>query len=280
MIKKFEYTSLNPGKTILILGAIHGNEVCGPQALGDIMHEIDAGNIELKSGKIIFVPICNPLAFQQGKRFIDINLNRIFKKHQNPLLYEEKVANVLCDYFDGVDVLLDIHSISSEGTPFAFQDYYDSETNAYMKILWVQDIVTGWPEMYQGTSDMGTVEYSETRWVIWTVLECGNHNDIHTSLVAKKAILNTLKYFEIIEGKVVTDSGIKITEAQFFFKKTKSGTLAKTWNHLDSIKKWELIALYDDGEEVIAEQDGYILLPFAWATIWAEWFYFWKEKSI
>jgi hypothetical protein len=64
-----------------------------------------------------------------------VNLNRIFKKHSEPLLYEEKLANILCDYFEGVDVLLDLHSISSEGIPFAFQDYYDNETNAYMKIL-------------------------------------------------------------------------------------------------------------------------------------------------
>jgi predicted deacylase len=149
-----------------------------------------------------------------------------------------------------------------------------------MKILWVQDIVTGWPEMYQGTSDMGTVEYGDTKGVIWTVLECGNHNNANTTLVAKKAILNTLKHFGIIDGEVDMKSSIKIIEAQFFFKKIKPGTLAKIWNHLDPVQKWELIALYDDGEKVIAEQDGYILLPFAWATIWAEWFYFWKEKSM
>lgn len=279
MIKKFEYTSLNPGKTILLLGAIHGDEVCGPKALAEVMNELDTGKIKLKSGKIIFVPVCNPLAFEQGKRFIDVNLNRIFKKHQNPILYEEKLANILCDYFEGADVLLDIHSIHSDGKPFAFQDYYDTATEDFMKILWVKDIVTGWPEMYQWTSDMGTVEYGDTKGVIWTVLECGNHNNIYASLVAKKAIINTLKYFDIIDGEVGLDSGIKTTEAQFFFKKTKPGEFAKIWNHLDNVKKWEIIAIYDDGEKVMAEDDGYILLPFAGAPIWAEWFYFWQNKS-
>ena len=56
-------------------------------------------------------------------------------------------------------------------------------------------------------------------------------------MVAKKAILNTLKHFDIIDGKVEVNSSIKITEAQFFFKKTKPGTLAKTWNHLDPVQK-------------------------------------------
>ncbi|MBP9779053.1 succinylglutamate desuccinylase/aspartoacylase family protein [Candidatus Gracilibacteria bacterium] len=276
MIKKYEYTSLNPGKTILIFGAIHGNETCGPQAIHDIMHEIDIGSIELKSGKIIFVPICNPLAFEQGKRYIDVNLNRIIKKHSKPLLYEEKLANILCDYFDGADVLLDLHSISSEGTPFAFQDYYDNETNAYIKILGVQDIITGWPEMYQGTSDMGTVEYGDTKGVIGTVLECGNHNDIYAAIVAKKAILNTLKHFEIIDGTIEPPSSIRIIEAKYFFKKTKAGVLVKIWNHLDPVKKGETIAIYEDGEIIRANEDGYILLPFMEAPIGAEWFYFGK----
>ncbi len=256
MIKKYEYTSLNPGKTILIFGAIHGNETCWPQAIHDIMHEIDIGSIELKSGKIIFVPICNPLAFEQGKRYIDVNLNRIIKKHSKPLLYEEKLANILCDYFDGADVLLDLHSISSEWTPFAFQDYYDNETNAYIKILWVQDIITGWPEMYQGTSDMGTVEYGDTKGVIWTVLECWNHNDIYAAIVAKKAILNTLKHFEIIDGTIEPPSSIRIIEAKYFFKKTKAGVLVKIWNHLDPVKKWEPTASYKDGGKIKQMKKG------------------------
>lgn len=135
MIKKIEYTSLNPGKTLLFFGAIHGNETCGPQALTEIMQEIDQGDIVLKNGKIIFVPVCNPLAFEQGKRFVDVNLNRIFKKHGEPVLYEEKIANILCDCFDGVDILVDIHSIHSDGKPFAFQDYADPGEREFMKIL-------------------------------------------------------------------------------------------------------------------------------------------------
>ncbi len=114
MIQKKEYHSGNPGKTLLVFGAIHGDEICGPKAIAEVMNEIDSGKIVLKSGKIIFVPVCNPEAFKQNKRFVDVNLNRVFKKHPNPTKYEEKLANILCDFMGDADILLDIHSISSE----------------------------------------------------------------------------------------------------------------------------------------------------------------------
>jgi hypothetical protein len=45
------------------------------------------------------------------------------------------------------------------------------------------------------------------------------------------------------------------------FYKTKEGFLAKPWKHLDSVKKGEIIAKYNDGENIIAEDDCLIILP-------------------
>ncbi len=279
MLKKIEYTSLSPGKTVLFFGAIHGNETCGPRALNEIIQEIDSGKITIKSGKIIIVPVCNPLAYEQNKRFIDVNLNRVFKKHTNPILYEEKLANVLCDYVDKIDVLLDIHSIHSDGKPFIFQDYADKETESFVKHLWITNILTWWPQMYEQTSDSDTTLYNHKKWAIGTVVECWNHNYINAFAVAKKAIMNTLIYLDIIDGKLETNIYTETIHALYFMKKNKQWKLSQNWNHLDPVKKWEPIAVYDDGEVLVATEDGYILLPFAEASIGAEWYYFWKKLT-
>ena len=279
MIQKKEYHSGNPGKTLLVFGAIHGDEICGPKAIAEVMNEIDSGKIVLKSGKIIFVPVCNPEAFKQNKRFVNVNLNRVFKKHPNPTKYEEKLADILCDIMDDTDILLDIHSISSEWKPFVFQDYTDVETEKFTKILWIHDIVTGWPEMYAESTSSDTLGYGHLKWVIWAIIECGNHNNPEASLVAKKAILNALTHLEIVEGDIQEVTKTETTEAQFLVKKEKEGKLTKTWSHLDTLKQWEIIAIYDDGEIIVSQEDGCILLPFFDAPVWAEWFYFWKKKT-
>ena len=53
----------------------------------------------------------------------------------------------------------------------------------------------------------------------------------------------------------------------------KKGCLCRAYKHLDAVLKGEKIAEYEDGEVLIAPQDGYILLPNANADIGAEWYY-------
>ena len=63
-----------------------------------------------------------------------------------------------------------------------------------------------------------------------------------------------------------------------FVIKEKEGVLVGDFKHLDKIKKGDVIAIYDDGEKLIAPNDGYILLPNHDAKIGAEWYYFGVEK--
>ncbi|MDP2104085.1 MAG: succinylglutamate desuccinylase/aspartoacylase family protein, partial [Candidatus Gracilibacteria bacterium] len=82
-ISSTQIASEIPGIHILFFGAIHGNEVCGPKALDEIIQDFETHKIELKSGKVTFVPICNKMAHDEGKRYIDVNLNRVIEKHEN-----------------------------------------------------------------------------------------------------------------------------------------------------------------------------------------------------
>ena len=61
--------------------------------------------------------------------------------------------------------------------------------------------------------------------------------------------------------------------------KTKNGNLSKCSNHLDKVKKGEIIAKYDDGEEIKADRDYLMIMPHNDddnLKIGNEWFYLGK----
>ena len=68
MLEVFEFKTVNPGKSILITGAVHGNEVCGAIASRNIIAKIESGELKLKSGSITFIPVSNPEANRINER--------------------------------------------------------------------------------------------------------------------------------------------------------------------------------------------------------------------
>ena len=77
MFKKYIFKSGKAGKHILILGAVHGNEVAGTIAQKNLIDLIEKGEIKLVSGQITFIPMVNEKAHDKDVRFIDVNLNRV-----------------------------------------------------------------------------------------------------------------------------------------------------------------------------------------------------------
>src|SRR3989344_287896 len=73
-IKVIEKISIKPGNTLVVLAGIHGNEICGVKAFDSMIN-----NLTIESGKVYFI-YANLEAIKQNKRFIDYNLNRLFKR--------------------------------------------------------------------------------------------------------------------------------------------------------------------------------------------------------
>lgn len=105
-----QFTALKPGPRLLVLGAVHGNERCGTQAIGQVLEELAAGAFGIERGVLTMVPITNPFAYQQRSRQGDRILNRNLRVSAQPADYEDQIANVLCPLLDTHDVLLDLHS--------------------------------------------------------------------------------------------------------------------------------------------------------------------------
>ena len=279
MLEVFEFKTINPGKSILITGAVHGNEVCGAIASRNIIAKIESGELKLKSGSVAFIPVSNPEANRINERFFEVNLNRVIKKTENPKLYEEKIANILTDYMASNDYQLDLHSMHENGKPFVFQD--NQEEAEFARILGLEYVFVGWPNVYKDSEtvkDYSTQSYAHSIGKINCTVECGSHTDPKAVEVAEKCILRALAYLDIIDYKDTLPSKQTFIDMKKVYFKKSEGKLAKNYVELDEIKKGDVVATYDNGEKIIADNNYLIIFPNKNAKIGDEWFYFGIKK--
>ncbi len=274
------FSSTAQGPRLLVLGAVHGNEVCGPPAIRKVIAQLQSGALALEKGSVTFVPVCNPKAHAAGTRFVEKNLNRVICPRDTPTLYEERLASHLMRLIDACDWLLDVHSYHSKGPAFVFQDTANPQTASFARCLGPDYIVTGWAEMYAAPDaatlmEGDTVGYAHAKGKTGVVIECGHHPDPAALLVAEKAILNALQFLGMIAcDEPLAPKNPTVIRGTKVVAKTKSGKLAKDWQHFDPIYAGEPVALYDDGTAEVSPQDGCLLLPKADALIGEEWFYY------
>ena len=94
---------------LIVTGAVHGNETAGTKGIRRVLQEIDSGELEILRGLVTFVPVCNPLAYNQMQRVGDRNLNRRLQPTATPQDNEDRIANLLCPMLAEHEVLLDLH---------------------------------------------------------------------------------------------------------------------------------------------------------------------------
>lgn len=142
------YNSGNPGPRFLILGAVHGNELVGPNTIERLVNNIENGSIRLAKGSLHLVPICNPIAYAQRKRFQAVNLNRIFnpaaiKKYlSNPETeIEANYARIIYQWIRKSDVTVDLHSTTEPSIPVGLNLNESSENIRFTDSLGIPDIV-------------------------------------------------------------------------------------------------------------------------------------------
>lgn len=281
MFKAYSFESNLKGPHILILGAVHGNEIAGTVAGKKLINLFETEKLTLKKGKVTIIPVVNELAQQMDTRFVDENLNRVIKFHPKPSSHEQKIANQLISHIDTADILLDLHSTHcEEDEAFAFIDYPTQENLDFLNFIPVQTALAGWPEIYKENSDIdnfSTEEYAHKKNISALTVECGYHKAKKAIQIAEKTIFNTLQHFGVIDSIISSPCDKKIITLTSFIIKEKEGALQKNFKHLDKIAKNDIIATYNTGEKLIAPFDGVIIMPNHEASIGSEWYYLGKE---
>lgn len=264
-----------PGPRLLVFGGIHGDEVCGPRALRRVAAELNTGQLRLRRGRFTCVPVCNPEAARRGVRSIEENLNRVFTRHEQPASYEQGLANRLCDELDACDVFVDLHSMSADGDPFVLQDSSDPASLALGRSLGVETLFVGWPDVYRAHPEKQaqcTQTYAELRGIPNSLIECGRHTAPEAEDVAYRAVVNALRHCGLVDGAAPAMKQKTYRFERVYFREHEASTLARDWKNLDVVRAGELMAV-ENGREIRAPFDGYVVFPHVDARLGAEWFY-------
>lgn len=243
--------SRKTGPSVVLLAGIHGNEPAGILAFRELKKlKIIRGKIQLIYGNI--------RAIQRKKRFIDSDLNRLFRL-KNKLIqkqinsYEYQRSREIMPLLDRADILLDIHSTSKKTLPFVI-----CGLNAVNIVSCFPFNIRcyGFDKTYPGS----TSYYMNTKkGKIGIGIECGQHNDklaAHRAITCVKILLSRLK---MIRGKKYKIKKQKIYKAlEIYITKTDKFKLEKNFKNFENINNGQLIAT-DGNDKIISRKNQFIL---------------------
>jgi predicted deacylase len=307
------------GPRLIVLGAVHGNEICGPRAIERVLAEFESNKLNLLRGSVSFVPITNQKAYEQRQREGDRNLNRNLGPTEHPQDFEDRIANALCPLLGRHDVLIDLHSFHSPGEPFTMigptnndgplQPFALSEQEEALAVqLGPRRLVEGWLETYaEGVAarvqraeqsddpqtararllntdpryGIGTTEYMRNVGGMAITLECGQHDDPAAPEVAYRAIINALVHLGMIDAHAPAPrNDIEVLRLIHVTDRLNAGdTFVKPWASFDPVTADEPIGRRHDGTVVKAPGNGFIVFPNTKAMPGNEWFYFARRSS-
>ena len=304
-LRAHRITGLEPGPRLIVTGAVHGNETAGTKGIRRVLNAIDRSEIEIVRGSVTFVPVCNPLAYNQVRRMGDRNLNRRLQPTATPQDNEDRIARVLCRWLAEHDVLLDLHSFRSPGQPFVMRGPADNRgalepfahaaaEGALAAHVGPSRIVEGWMPAYaEGVArrkargltpgavhedpsyGVGTTEYMRSQGGYGVTLECGQHDDPAGEDVAVHAIHQALALLGLAD--IPLSAPARPFEclrlAEVIDRHAEGDHFVKTWTSFDPLAADELIAVRADGTELRAPRAGYIVFPDISALPGHEWFY-------
>lgn len=308
MLQAHHYAGLEPGPRLIVLGAVHGNETCGTRAIERVRAELDAGRWQVRRGALTLVPVANPLAYAQGTRMGQRNLNRRLLPSAAPREFEDRIANLLCPWLAAHDVLLDLHSFRGRGEPFILRGPADNDgplepfahAAAEARLaahLGPTRVVDGWMTAYaagvarrrargvpagedgedgDASYGIGTTEYMRSQGGYGVTLECGSHDDPAAPDVGHRAIHQAVALLGLAPLPLAPPARRfeRLQLATVVDRDDARDRFVRPWASFDAVAAGELVAERADGSVWRAPRAGRIVFPDESALPGHEWFYF------
>lgn len=238
------------GPTSIILAGVHGNEQCGIDALQELLPFL-----EIQKGRVL-VAYGNPRAIETDVRFIEANLNRLFRDEEalsekERTSYEFSRAQFLKTYLNQADHLLDIHaSLTPNSQRFLICEENSVEVTKYLPIPL---IVSGFDKIEPG----GTDYYMNQRGKIGICIECGYYKNLSSREIAKETVISFLAVCGHIQGTIKEHHQTHISITSLY--RTKNNfTLAREFEDFEEIAEGEIVGK-DGTSEIRMPTSGVIL---------------------
>ena len=269
--------------TLVVVNAMHGNEVAGVRASRRAYLSLAAIDGAFH-GRVVFV-LGNLRAFGEVKRFIDVDFNRIWdeaslrnaprdREHESSEETERRelleCLNWIEETAEGEICVLDLHSTSSDSSPFGIA--YPSERTARLMEALPLPFVVGLAGKVDGT----LLHYcSEQKGYSSIIVEGGQHEATETA----ERLLSTIVLIASALGMISQETFPELAEHRARLEKLSNGIpprlevvyrhavepsddfqMAPGYLNFQSIAKGEVLAR-DGRGEIISPVDGHIFLP-------------------
>lgn len=283
------YRGAEAGPLVVAIGGIHGNEPAGVRALErlfDLLKEEPRLNPGFTFRGELLALRGNVAALREGKRFIDVDMNRIwrplvagqqdFPRHEDEELYEllTAVETAVEESPLSEIILLDLHTTTADGGIFAVtgDDSPSLSLAAEMAVPVIKGLLTG----LQGT----TLHYFRgghfgERKVRALSFEAGRHDDPQSVDLALAATINLLRALGCVREEDVStyhdtllrESSARLpllTELAYVHRIRRDGTdgfkMLPGFRNFQPVTKDTLLA-HDQTGAIYAPGDGYLLMP-------------------
>lgn len=190
--------AMEPGPTVFVTAALHGDEINGTGAVRQLMLD---STFELKRGAVILVPVVNVLAFDRHSRYLPDrrDLNRCFPGAKDGSLASRMARAIFDQIVSRADYGIDLHTAAVRRTNFP-------NLRADMSNEQVQRLAEafGCEFILDGKGPAGSFRREVTRAGVPTiVLEGGEVWKVESTIVdtAVRGIRNVLIELEMLDGQ-------------------------------------------------------------------------------
>lgn len=282
MLETVSFHGLEPGPKVIVTGAVHGNEPCGPRAITRMIEDLRAGRRQIRRGTVTFVPVVNGLAYRQNRREGERNLNRALREYPVPASHEDRVANLLCPLLRAHDVLIDLHSFAAEGPAFALIGPEDNTGDLepfagaaqelkLAQALGLSLVVHGWMPAHRRALEahgraaaigeaVGTSEYMRFAGGAAVTVECGRHDDPVAAETAFRVLVRGLAQLGLLLPEDPEAPAPALWEiADAIFAESDADRLIRRFRTGETVTAGEVIGHRADGSEITAPYDGAVI---------------------
>lgn len=240
-----------PGNVSVILVGVHGNETPGLAAIKEMdLSAIVAGEVRIILG--------NPEAVKKNVRFIEQNLNRMFRAEadcteEERASYEYRRSREIMPLLEGADALLDVHaSNTKESEPFCI---CEPQGFALAHVLPAVRMVSGFDALEPG----GTDAYMNARGGKGICFEAGYIHDTESNVRARIAIESFLQARGHVDTGVVSHHMSHVwTHMEMVYHTQVNFVPVKVFADFAEVAAGEVIGM-DGEEQICAPSEGVVL---------------------
>lgn len=250
-----------PGPTLGLTAAVHGDELNGIQVIHGLLADLDPSGLR---GSLVCCPIVNVPAYLRGhRRFADgTDLNHSFPGRWNGRTSQQYAKWFGSVFLPPLDVLVDLHT-ASEGRVNSFYVRADLNDARVMRLA----LLMGPDIVLHAKGGDGTLRHAARRHGAAAITaEVGNPRTIQRTMVghATAGLQNLMRGLGMVDGPVSWDDPPLLCESSDWLYTTTGGFLTPMFGLLDHVEKGQLLATTRDvfgrvTAEYKAPRDGVVI---------------------